>query len=487
MNPTQIFILLIAYFGLLFVISYLTGKSDSNETFFKANSNSPWYLVAFGMVGASLSGVTFISVPGWVGQTSFTYLQVVIGYFFGYLVVAYILLPIYYKLRLPSIYSYLSERFNPSTQKVGAFYFLISRVIGASFRLYLVALVLHTYLFEPLGVPLEVTVILSVGLIYAYTFRGGIRTIVITDSLQTFLMLLSVGLSIYLILDELNFSVSQYLSSASFESMSQVWVTEDFGRGDFFLKSLIGGMFITISMTGLDQDMMQKNLTCKNLKEAQKNMLVFSTVLVIVTTLFIFLGALLYSYAEVMGIGIPTQNGVTRTDLLFPEIALKGNLGILVSISFFLGLIAAAYSSADSALTSLTTSICFDFLDVANDNSRATIQKRKWIHLGVAILLILVIIAFSYWVDQNVIDSLLTVAGYTYGPLLGLFAFGLFTSHHIKGNRVFPITIASVILITLTANLPSDLLGNYKLGYELLPLNGIITFSLLYLFRSRTS
>ena len=487
MNPTQIFILLIAYFGLLFVISYITGKSDSNEAFFRANSNSPWYLVAFGMVGASLSGVTFISVPGWVGQTSFTYLQVVIGYFFGYLVVAYILLPIYYKLRLPSIYSYLSERFNPSTQKVGAFYFLISRVIGASFRLYLVALVLHTYLFEPLGIPLEATVILSVALIYAYTFRGGIRTIVITDSLQTFLMLLSVGLSIYLILDELNFSVSQYLSSASFESMSQVWVTEDFGRGDFFLKSLIGGMFITISMTGLDQDMMQKNLTCKNLKEAQKNMLVFSTVLVIVTTLFIFLGALLYSYAEVMGIGIPTQNGVTRTDLLFPEIALKGNLGILVSISFFLGLIAAAYSSADSALTSLTTSICFDFLDVANDNSRATIQKRKWIHLGVAILLILVIIAFSYWVDQNVIDSLLTVAGYTYGPLLGLFAFGLFTSHHIKGNRAFPITIASVILITLTANLPSDLLGNYKLGYELLPLNGIITFSLLYLFRSRTS
>ena len=487
MNPTQIFILLIAYFGLLFVISYITGKSDSNEAFFRANSNSPWYLVAFGMVGASLSGVTFISVPGWVGQTSFTYLQVVIGYFFGYLVVAYILLPIYYKLRLPSIYSYLSERFNPSTQKVGAFYFLISRVIGASFRLYLVALVLHTYLFEPLGIPLEATVILSVALIYAYTFRGGIRTIVITDSLQTFLMLLSVGLSIYLILDELNFSVSQYLSSASFESMSQVWVTEDFGRGDFFLKSLIGGMFITISMTGLDQDMMQKNLSCKNLKEAQKNMLVFSTVLVIVTTLFIFLGALLYSYAEVMGIGIPTQNGVTRTDLLFPEIALKGNLGILVSISFFLGLIAAAYSSADSALTSLTTSICFDFLDVANDNSRATIQKRKWIHLGVAILLILVIIAFSYWVDQNVIDSLLTVAGYTYGPLLGLFAFGLFTSHQIKGNRVFPITIASVILITLTANLPSDFLGNYKLGYELLPLNGTITFSLLYLFRSRTS
>ena len=487
MNPTQIFILLIAYFGLLFVISYITGKSDSNEAFFKANSNSPWYLVAFGMVGASLSGVTFISVPGWVGQTSFTYLQVVIGYFLGYLVVAYILLPIYYKLRLPSIYSYLSERFNPSTQKVGAFYFLISRVIGASFRLYLVSLVLHTYLFEPLGVPLEATVILSVALIYAYTFRGGIRTIVITDSLQTFLMLLSVGLSIYLILDELNFSVSQYLSSASFESMSQVWVTEDFGRSDFFLKSLIGGMFITISMTGLDQDMMQKNLSCKNLKEAQKNMLVFSTVLVVVTTLFIFLGALLYSYAEVMGIGIPTQNGVTRTDLLFPEIALKGNLGILVSISFFLGLIAAAYSSADSALTSLTTSICFDFLDLANDNSRATIQKRKWIHLGVAILLILVIIAFSYWVDQNVIDSLLTVAGYTYGPLLGLFAFGLFTSHQIKGNRVFPITIASVILITLIANLPSDFLGNYKLGYELLPLNGIITFSLLCLFRSKTS
>jgi Na+/proline symporter len=487
MNPTQIFILLIAYFGLLFVISYLTGKSDSNEAFFKANSNSSWYLVAFGMVGASLSGVTFISVPGWVGQTGFTYLQVVIGYFFGYLVVAYVLLPIYYQLRLPSIYSYLNERFNPSTQKVGAFYFLISRVIGASFRLYLVALVLHTYLFEPLGVPLELTVILSVTLIYAYTFRGGIRTIVITDSLQTFLMLLSVGLSIYLILDELSLSLTQYLNSNSFKSMSQVWVTEDTNKSDYFLKSLIGGMFITISMTGLDQDMMQKNLSCKNLKEAQKNMLVFSTVLVIVTTLFIFLGALLYSYAEVKGIAVPTQNGATRTDLLFPEIALNGNLGILVSVSFFLGLIAAAYSSADSALTSLTTSICFDFLDLKDDNSRTTINKRKWIHLGVAILLIVVIIIFSYWVDQNVIDSLLTVAGYTYGPLLGLFAFGLFTTYQIKGSNVFPITIASVILIALTASFSSEFLGNYKLGYELLPLNGFITFSLLYLFRSRTS
>lgn len=487
MNPTQILILLISYFGLLFILSYITGRNDSSDAFFKANSKAPWYLVAFGMIGASLSGVTFISVPGWVGESNFSYLQVVAGYFIGYLIVAYILLPVYYKLELPSIYSYLSDRFGDKARKTGAFYFLVSRIIGASFRLYLVALVLHNYVFEPLAVPLEGTVVISVALIYAYTYRGGIKTIVLTDTLQTLFMLISVGLSVYLLLDSLELSFWEYIQSESFTSKSSIWVLDNPLQSNYFVKSILGGIFITVSMTGLDQDMMQKNLSCKNLKQAQLNMISFSIVLVAVTALFVFLGALLFSYAELKQIQIPFQNGSPRTDLLYPEIALNGNLGPLVSISFFLGLIAAAYSSADSALTALTTSVCFDFLGLEKKEAATAVRTRKKVHFVLAVVLILVIIAFSYWINQNVIDSLLTFAGYTYGPLLGLFAFGLLTKHNIQDTYVFPITLGSVVLITLIANYSSSLLGGYKLGYELLPLNGLITFLLLFIGRSKNA
>ena len=483
MTSIQISILLLLYFGLLFLISYFTGKNDSNETFYSAGKSSKWYLVAFGMVGASLSGVTFISVPGWVGATQFTYLQVVLGYFFGYLIIAYVLLPLYYKMGLRSIYEYLGERFGSNSQKIGAFFFFLSRVLGAAFRLYLVAIVLHHFVFESFGIPIELTVVVSVALIYAYTFRGGIKTIVITDTLQTLFMLSALGLATVLILQKLDTSALAFINSDAFTNYNQIFVFDDPMQKSYFFKSFIGGAFITIAMTGLDQDMMQKNLSCKNLKEAQLNMIVFSLVLILVTGLFVFLGSLLFHYSDVQNIPIPTSNGVVKTDLLFPEIALNHSLGLGIGITFFLGLIAAAYSSADSALTALTTSFCLDFLALDQHPQAIQVKRRKQVHLGVAVLLIGVIISFTYFLSDSVIDSLLTIAGYTYGPLLGMFAFGILTPYQIKERWVGHVALLSVTTIALLGSLDSTTLGGYQLGYELLPLNGLLTFVGLFLIK----
>ena len=484
-TPLFILTLIICYFAVLMLISYFTSKEDSNQEFFTANRNSSWYLVAFGMVGASLSGVTFISVPGWVEESQFSYFQVVLGYLVGYFVVAYVLLPVYYKNHVTSIYEYLNTRFGKNSHQAGALFFFISRVLGASFRLFLVAIVLQQFIFDSWNVPFEVTVILSVVLIWVYTQRGGIKTIVWTDTLQTTLMILAVFLSIIYINQELGWSMMDFLKSGEFEQYNSVLVTDSLLDRNYFLKSFIGGMFITICMTGLDQDMMQKNLSCRNLKEAQKNMVVFSLVLVVVTGLFMLLGALLYIYAEREGISIPLLDEKPKTDLLFPEIALNGKLGLGVGITFILGLIAAAYSSADSALTSLTTSFCVDFLNINNQEINKQKILRKKIHIGMSILLILVVIAFKYILDQNVIDSLLTVAGYTYGPLLGLFAFGIFTKYKIKDRYVWFVVFASVGLTSLLGSVDSEALGGYVIGYELLPLNGLFTFLGLVLIRSK--
>jgi Na+/proline symporter len=323
MSSSIILIVIFLYFFGLFIISGLTTGNNDNETFFSANKESPWYLVAFGMVGASLSGITFISVPGDVGSSQFTYFQVVLGYLFGYFVVALLLLPIYYKLKLTSIYEYLKVRFGVVSHKTGAFFFFLSRITGASFRLYLVAIVLQQFVFNELKVPFEITVIISVILIWIYTFRGGIKTIVWTDTLQTSFMLISVILSIYLINQSLNWTFLDFINSNELKTYSNILVTESLMEKNHLFKSFIGGMFITICMTGLDQDMMQKNLTCKSLKEAQKNMIVFSIVLVIVTFIFLLLGALLFIYSEKLNIVIPNLNGSINSDLLFPQIALK--------------------------------------------------------------------------------------------------------------------------------------------------------------------
>ena len=373
------------------LISYLTSKEDSNKEFFTANRSSSWYLVAFGMVGASLSGVTFISVPGWIEASQFSYFQVVLGYMVGYFVVAYVLLPVYYKNQVTSIYQYLDVRLGKNSHRAGALFFFISRVLGAAFRLFLVAIVLQQFIFDALHVPFEVTVILSIALIWVYTQRGGIKTIVWTDTLQTTLMILAVFLSIMYINKELGWSMMDFLKSVEFEQYNSVLVTDSFLVRNHFFKSFIGGIFITICMTGLDQDMMQKNLSCRNLKDAQKNMIVFSLVLVVVTGLFMLLGALLYIYAGKEGIPLPLMDGNPKTDLLFPEIALNGKLGLGVGITFILGLIAAAYSSADSALTSLTTSFCVDFLAIEKQDPAKQKSLRKKTHIGMSFLLILVL------------------------------------------------------------------------------------------------
>lgn len=485
MTPINILLLIVGYFLLLLAISYFTGKNDSNEDFFKAGNKSPWYLVAFGMVGASLSGVTFISVPGWVEASQFSYMQVVMGYLLGYIITAYVLLPVYYRQNVTSIYQYLDDRFGFVSYKVGAVSFFVSRVLGAAFRLFLVAIVLQQFVFDDLGVPYELTVIISVLLIWIYTFKGGIKTIVWTDTLQTLFMLVSVGLSIYFILDKMDWTFGEFIASQEFKQYSKTLFVDDFMASNHLVKSFLGGMFVTICMTGLDQDMMQKNLTVSTLADSQKNMLSFSVVLVFVTFVFMLLGALLYIYAGQNSIDLPLMDGKPKSDLLFPQIALKSDLGLTVAVTFMLGLIAAAYSSADSALTSLTTSFCVDFLGIEKKAEATRNRIRKRTHIAMSALLIFVVIMFKHVLDTNVIDGLLKVAGYTYGPLLGLFAFGIFTKHQVKDKWVWLIAVVSVLITVALGKIePSDI-GGYAFGYELLPLNGLITFVGLWLIRRK--
>lgn len=480
MEPIYILLLIGIYFGSLLLISYFTGKNDSNAAFFKAEKKSPWYVVAFGMVGASLSGVTFISVPGWVQDSQFSYMQVVLGYLLGYLVITFILLPIYYRLNVTSIYQYLDERFGNTSYKTGAFFFFISRVLGASFRLFLVASVLQSFVFDAWNVPFFVTVIISILLIWLYTARSGIKTIVWTDTLQTLFMLGSVLVTVYMISAKLDWGITDFFTAPELEPYTKLFFTDDILAKNYFWKAFVGGIFITICMTGLDQDMMQKNLTCKNLKDAQKNMLSYSLVFVPVNIVFLLLGALLFVYAGKTGIAVPE-----RTDLLFPEIVLNGNMGLGLAVIFLLGLIAAAYSSADSALTSLTTSFCVDFLNI--EKRQAKLQKglRKNVHIGLSILLVLVIVVFNYLLDSSVIDLLLSAASYTYGPLLGLFAFGIFTKMKVNDKWVWLVAVISVALTFTLGNLPPEMLGGYHFNYELLVVNGGLTFLGLILIRRK--
>jgi len=478
LSPEIILITVLSYFAILTLVSYITGREDNNKVFFKANKSSNWLIVAFGMVGASLSGVTFISVPGWVEDTQFTYFQVVLGYLVGYLFVATILLPIYYRLGLTSIYEYLDQRFGKNSYLVGSVFFLISRVLGASFRLFLVAIVLQEFVFDSMKIPFEITVIFSILLIWLYTKRGGIKTIVWTDTIQTTFMILAVILSIIYINKSLDWSITEFLYSSDIKEYNRIFIMDNFLERNFFWKHFIGGAFITICMTGLDQDMMQKNLTCRNIDEAKKNMVLFSFILVFVTFLFILLGALLYIYAYKSNISIPTNS-----DLLFPKISLEGGLGQFVGITFILGLIAAAYSSADSALTSLTTSFCIDILKINKVSEERQIKIRKQTHIWMSLALIVVVIIYRYVLDRNVIDSLLIVAQYTYGPLLGLFAFGIFTKFQIDDKKVYHVVIINMILIIILGNIDSSSIGGYSIGYELLPINGLQNFIGLYLIR----
>ncbi len=477
MSQILILVLIVGYFALLIGISVLTGRSDDNQTFFTGKRSSPWYVVAFGMIGASLSGVTFISVPGWVATSQFSYMQMVLGYLLGYLFIARVLLPLYYKLELASIYAYLGQRFGNSSYKTGAFFFLISRIIGASFRLYLVATVLQLALFDAWGVPFWVTVSVTIGLIWIYTFRSGIKTIVYTDTLQTAFMLLAVGITVYMVKDELLAPGQNLINYIAASDLSQIFFWDDVNDSRYFIKQFLAGASITIAMTGLDQDMMQKNLTCRNLKDAQKNMYWFSIALVVVNLFFLSLGLLLQDYADIAGIA-------ASGDELFPALALKGGLSVWVAFFFLIGLIAAAYSSADSALTSLTTSFSVDFLGLHNDDDVKGKRIRKRVHVAFSLILLAVIVVFKYVVSENVISDLFTAAGYTYGPLLGLFFFGLFTKLAVR-DRWVPVVAILSPLISYLLKIKVDEWFGYAIGFELLLINGVITFLGLTLLRKK--
>lgn len=467
MTAGLIITIIASYFLLLIFVSYLTGKKDDNASFFLGNKQSPWYVVAFGMIGASLSGVTFVSVPGYVEANSFSYMQVVLGYVLGYAVIIKVLLPLYYRLNLTSIYTYLSQRYGRNSYKTGSIFFILSRIVGASFRLYLVADILQYAVFDDLNVPFWLTVLITILLIWVYTFRSGIKTIVWTDTLQTTFMLAAVGISIWLIKDSLipDSSLIDYIADSS---KSKIFFFEDWKDGDFFIKQFLSGMFITIVMTGLDQDMMQKNLSCRNLKDAQKNMFWLAIILVFVNLVFMSLGVVLYDFAAANGI---EESG----DRLFSAVALHGGLGLTLGIFFIIGLVAAAYSSADSALTALTTSFCVDILEVEKMKDKSAIKARKWVHIGFSIVLLITILIFKQLDQGSVIKEIMVAAGYTYGPLLGLFAFGLFTKWKINDRFVPLVAIISPILCYFLKQNSVELMG-YEFGFELLILNGILTF-----------
>ncbi len=479
MSSSLIFTCVVAYSILLFAVVWLTSRNADNESYFIGNRSSRWYVVAYGMIGASLSGVTFMSVPGWVGTTQFSYMMVVAGYLVGYAVIATMLMPVYYRMNLTSIYGYLENRFGFWSYKTGAFYFLLSRTIGASFRLYIVVNVLQTFVFDQWGVPFWITVATFILLILLYTYKGGVKTIVWTDTLQTSFMLLSVVLSIVFIARELGFGWGELVSNIVSSDYSKMIYT-DWQPKTFFLKQFFGGMFIAIAMTGLDQEMMQKNISCRTLGEAQKNMFSFSFILVFINLLFLCLGVLLYLYASSRGIEIPKRS----TDDLFPTIALN-NLGLLSAIFFIIGLISAAYPSADGALTALTSSFCIDFLGIKNRNWNEQKQKnvRYMVHISFAIILLLVIVLFRIINDDAVISKLFTVAGYTYGPLLGLYAFGLFSKNQVNDPWVPVVCILSPVLCYLANDYSRLLLHGYVFGFELLILNGIFTYTGLWLLR----
>ncbi len=460
------------YFLLLLGIAQLTSRGADTESFFVGNRQSPWYVVAFGMIGASLSGVTFISVPGAVLTNQFAYFQLVLGYLLGYLVIGLVLLPLYYRLQLTSIYGYLSQRFGFWSYKSGAFFFILSRMVGASSRVFLTASALQLG-FREAGIPFWLTTVLSILLIWVYTRQGGIKTIVWTDTLQTAFMIGAAVVSVYLIKDELNWSFTQMLTQISSSEYAKTWFW-DAKDAKYFFKQFFSGAFIAIVMTGLDQDMMQKNLSCRNLGDAQKNMFWFSIVLVFVNLIFLSLGALLYFYAAHKGIELPA-----KTDQLYPFLAFK-HFSLFAGIIFLLGIVAATYSSADSSLTALTTSFCVDFLEIDNQKGGTQTSTVKLVHIGFSVLMVLVVLAFKQisdaYPESNVLEIIFTAAGYTYGPLLGLFSFGLFTTWQVRDKWV-PLICVVALVASYTLNIYSEeWLWGYKFGFEILMLNGFITF-----------
>lgn len=486
MAPAVLLYFIIGYFAVLLIIAYLTSrKSSDNDTFFIANRNSKWYLVAFGMIGTTISGVTFISVPGTVNSDAFSYFQFVLGNAVGYVIIAMVLMPLYYRLNLTSIYTYLEQRFGFWSYKTGAFFFLVSRVIGSAFRLFLVVIVLQHFILDTWGVPFWITVAVSLLLIWTYTFRGGLKTIIITDTLQTFFLMASVLLSIYFIGKSMHLDIKGLFDTVKNSHYSRIFFLSDFMEGKHnFIKYFLGGIGVSVAMTGMDQDLMQKNLSCRNLHEAKKNMFSFTGIFVLVNIFFLSVGALLYIYAKAENITIPI-----RSDYIFPEIAFH-HLGPVAAIVFIIGLTAATFATTDSALTALTTSFCVDFLGMnKKQNSEGSPGRlewiRKWVHVGFSIIFLLVVVAFKYLVSESVVKAIFMVASFTYGPLLGLFMFGILSKRQVRDKWVPIVCILSpFICLVLDANSRSWFNG-YVFSFELLIVNGLITYFGIWLLSRR--
>ena len=481
MSRYTILFIIAVYFGLLLFIAWLTGrKSSSNDAFFTGNRQSPWYIVSIGMIGTSLSGVTFVSVPGMVRSIDMTYMQTVFGFFVGYIIIAHILLPLYYKLKLTSIYSYLKDRIGHRGYKTGASFFLLSKSIGAAARLYLVVLILQHYVFDAFNIPFAVTVILSILLVWIYTFRSGIKTIIWTDTIQAICLIAMLVVIIWQVKDALGMSFVEMSTSVANNPHFRIFEFNDWNSSQHFAKQFFSGIFITIVMTGLDQDMMQKNLSCRNLKEAQKNMYTYGFAFTPVNFLFLVLGILLLIVAEQKQIALPELS-----DDILPMFCTSGILGNSILIFFTIGIIAAAFSSADSALTALTTSFCIDILDIQNDSEKQAKRKRLMIHIAISIVFALIILVIKEVNNRSIIDAIYMIASYTYGPLLGMFIFGLFTKRLVKDKFVPYICIISPV-ISFGINYVVENTTDYIFGYEILMINAAITFFGMWLTSSNS-
>jgi Na+/proline symporter len=470
MSPTLLFSVVIAYFALLLSVAWVTSRGATNNAFFIGNKNSNWMLVAFGMIGTSLSGVTFISVPGAVGATAFTYFQIVLGQLIGYFVIAFVLLPIFYKLNLTSIYDYLGIRLGRHSRKTGASFFILSRTLGATARVYLVIRILQDSILDSLGVPFWLTAAVIIAMVLLYTYEGGVKTIVWTDTLQTSCMLLGLIISVMYLLNGLNISFSEALTQMEARGLSQIFST-DVDKKEFWLKQILAGMFIAIAMTGMDQEMMQKNISVKRLADSQKNMVTLAIIMVCVVLLFLFLGGLLYLYAPVVGV---TATG----DKIFPAIAL-GHLPAMLQIIFVIALISALFPSADGAITALTSSFCIDILSMQKrgDWSEADRKRiRHRVHLGFAGIFLTLIMVFKWADNPSMIGLILKLAAFTYGPLLGLFAFGILSKRQVHDSLVPWIALAAPIICYVIDINQSVLFGDYRIGLELLIVNGALTY-----------
>ena len=469
------------YTLLLFAVMWLTGRrgAKGNEAFFRAGRRSPWYVVAYGMIGASLSGVTFMSVPGGVYSGAWTYMPLVFGYVLGYAVIALLLLPLYYRLNLTSIYTYLEQRFGVRSEKTGALFFILSRLLGSALRMYLVVFVLYEFVFRTWGIPFWVPAVVFIAIILLYTFRGGIKTVVWTDTLQTTFLLAAAVATVLAILNNLDMSFGELMRVSSEKGYTRMFDTDPTAP-KFWVKQVLAGMFITITMTGLDQDMMQKNLTCKSLRDAQKNVMTSSLLFIVVNILFLSLGAALLAYSAETGFALPVNEaGAVVPDKIFPSVAFS--FSGFTAVVFVLGMVAAGYSSADGTLTALTTTFCYDFLGFGkNDAKGSDVKVRRWVHVAFALLYLLVIVAFRPFHRQSLIDTVFDVAGFTYGPLLGLYAFGLFTKRQARDRWVPVIAVLSPVVCYVLKLYAPVWLG-YRFGFEILLVNGLITFGLLWL------